>query len=73
MYTLEDLDGEIIDGIYYEEELCLVRKNLNEAALEIDEILQTKGRGKSKKFLVSWRGYPNKFNSWIRASDLIEI
>ena len=40
MYTLEDLDGEIIDGIYYEEELCPVRKNLNEAAFEIDEILQ---------------------------------
>ena len=32
VYTLEDLDGEVIDGIYYEEELCPFRKNLNEAA-----------------------------------------
>lgn len=73
VYTLEDLNGEIIDGVYYEQELCHVEKNLNEAVFEIDEILKTKGNGKFKKYLVSWRGYPSQYNSWIAASDLINI
>lgn len=73
IYTLQDLNGEIIDGIYYEQELCPVQKNLEEETFEIDEILDTKGRGKSKKYFVSWLGYPAKFNSWILASDLVDI
>ena len=73
VYTLEDLDGEVIDGVYYEEELCPVEKNLSEAAFEIDKILQTKGRGRTKKHLVSWCGYPAKFNTWILASELVDI
>ena len=28
VYKLEDLNGEAIDGIYYEEELCPVKKTL---------------------------------------------
>ena len=73
IFILQDLNDEIIDGIYYEQELCPVKKNLSEEVFEIDEILQTKGRGKSKKYFVSWRGYPAKFNSWVLASDLVDI
>jgi len=73
VYTLKDLNGDVIDGIYYEQELCRVKKNLSDALFEIDKILETKGRGKSKKYFVSWKGYPPNFNSWIPASDIVDL
>ena len=71
VYELSDLSGEVIDGIFYEQELTLVnKKNLEEEEFIVDKIIKSKGRGKNKQFLVSWRGYPSKFNSWIPASNL---
>lgn len=70
VYILEDLDGEKIDGYFYEEQLSRVRKELGSDVFEIGEILETKGRGRGKRYFVSWKGYPEKFNSWISARDL---
>ena len=70
VYTLEDLAGEKIDGFFYEEQLSRVRKDLDSESFEIDEILESKGRGSNKQYFVSWKGYPEKFNSWITARDL---
>lgn len=70
VYELSDLSGEVIDGIFYEQELNPVDKNLEGEEFIVDEIISSKGRGKNKQFLVSWRGYPSKFNSWIPASNL---
>lgn len=70
VYMLEDLAGDKIDGLFYEEELSRVRKNLDSDVFEIDEVLGSKGRGRTKKFLVSWKGYPEKFNSWVSAKAL---
>ena len=39
----------------------------------IDKIIKYKGRGKNKEVLVSWKGWPKKFNSWIPASNLIKL
>ena len=73
VYTLEDLDGEPIEGFFYEEELSRVEKDLNTASFQIDEILNTKGKGKNKTYFISWKGYPNKFNSWVSANNLKKI
>lgn len=73
VYTLEDLAGEEIDGFFYEQELSKVNKDLNADIFEVDEILETKGRGRGKKYFVSWKGYPDKFNSWISANDLKQL
>lgn len=70
VYILEDLDGEKIDGYFYEEQLSRVRKDLESDVFEIDKILDSKGRGGSKRYFVSWKGYPEKFNSWIPAKYL---
>ncbi|KAL7292716.1 hypothetical protein TKK_0013839 [Trichogramma kaykai] len=64
VYYVEDLAGEPIDGFFYEQELTRVRKNLDTAVFEVEKILDTKGRGRNKKYLVHWRGYPDKFDSW---------
>lgn len=74
IYFLEDLNGQSIDGFYYDEELSPAKKpNLEEDLFEIDEIIQTVGKEKKKKCLVSWKGYPPEFNSWIFADDIKKI
>ena len=36
---------------------------------EID-ILDTRGKGKKKEYLVHYRGYPKTYDEWKKASDL---
>lgn len=67
VYLLEDLEGEEIDGLFYEAELQRVVKD---DVMTVDKIIRTRGKGASKKLFVSWRGYPEKFNSWIAASSV---
>jgi len=73
VYELCDLADEVIDGIFYEEELARVEKNLQNEEFIVDRVLKSRGRGNNKQLLVSWRGYPAKFNSWIPASDLTAL
>ncbi|XP_025159882.1 uncharacterized protein LOC112589718 [Harpegnathos saltator] len=70
MYKLRDLSGEVIDEIFYEQELTGVNKNLQEEEFIVDKVIRRRGRGANKEFFVSWRGYPSKFNSWIAASNI---
>lgn len=69
VYTITDLDGEVIEGIFYEVELQRVVIT-DETTFKIDKILEERGKGASRKLLVKWKGYPDKFNSWILASTL---
>ena len=66
LYFLEDLQGEPIKGILYREELILTSP---QDLYRID-IVRTKTVAGRKKYLVKWRGYPNKFNSWIDENQL---
>ena len=69
VYKIEDLNGEEIEGVFYEQELQRVYKNDSESFV-IDKILKTKTEKGSKKFFVSWQGYPSSFNSWITENDI---
>ena len=73
VYVVKDLANEEIDGFFYEQELGLVRKNLETEEFQIDRVIRTKGTGSNKQVYVSWKGYPEKFNSWIPASNLTDI
>ena len=74
-YVLEDLNGEIIDGFFYPEELVLVgRERLApDKRFKVERVIRTEGRGAKKRALVKWFGYPDKFNSWVKASELEDI
>lgn len=69
VYEVKDLNGEIIDGNFYGAELQKIKFDPN-AEFKIDKVIKSKGKGASKKLLVSWRGYPPAFNSWIFEKDL---
>lgn len=69
VYTLKDLENEPITGTFYEKELQRVVFDPT-TKYKIDKVIRTRYSGSRKEVLVKWKGYPNKFNSWILASNL---
>ena len=67
VYRIQDFKKETLEGTFYEEELQKVEKP---EFYIIQDILEEKGRGRKKEYLVSWKGYPKEANSWIPASFL---
>ena len=68
-YRLCDLDREDIKGTFYEAELQLVEYSA-QGSFEIEKVIKKRGCGKKEGVLVKWKGWSEKFNSWILTSDL---
>jgi hypothetical protein len=60
--------GEILEGIFYAEELQKVIKT--DDVYKIEPILKKRKMGQRVQYLVKWLGYPESFNSWIFKQDL---
>ena len=71
VYKLKDHDGEELKGTFYEKELQKIIKR--DDVYEVEKVLKKRGRGKNVQYLVKWLGYPNKFNSWVPASQINKI
>ncbi len=69
-YSLKDYDDEKIEGTFYDTEVQKVIKM--DDIYKIEKILKTRRRGRVKEYLVKWKGYPNKFNSWVNEKDMSE-
>lgn len=69
-YILKEWNGDIVqDGTFFPNELSKVLTR-EDRTWNIDQVLKTKGKGRSKMLFVSWQGYPATYNSWIRASEV---
>ena len=66
-YFLKDLNGEKIDGTFYEQEL--LKTNMKENNLYIIEKIIKKV---NNRCLVKWKSYPDKFNSYVNKNDIIK-
>ena len=64
-FILEDYVGEILKGTFYPQELQKISKK--DDVYRIEKVLK---REKHRLF-VKWKGYPDKFNSWISVKDLV--
>ena len=64
-YKLADLQGEEIKGTFYEPELQKTEQQI----FRIEKVIK-KEKGRS---LVKWKGYSDKFNSWVDNKDLIDL
>ena len=62
-YVVNDLSGEEMTGSFYEKEL----QKTSQEKFRIEKVLKRKG----DKLYVKWKGYDNRFNSWIDKKDLI--
>jgi len=63
-YELRDLLGESIKRQFYELEIQRVLRSDDERFV-VDRILKTRKRDGKIQYLVSWEGYPSKFDSWV--------
>ena len=67
VYKLKEYDGTEVQGTFYEQELQRVKRP---SVFRIERILRRRGRGRRRQYFVKWRGYPNKYNSWVDASSV---
>ena len=65
-YKIKDLNGEIIEGIFYQQEL---QKSKNNSEVYVIEKIIRKNKN---KYLVKWRNYTDNFNSWVDKDDVIK-
>ena len=65
-YKLKEANGDVVVGSFFQDEL--VQYNPSEF-YEID-VLKTRGKGKKKEFLVHYRGWPNTYDEWKKASNM---
>ena len=64
-YFLKDLQGEKIDGSFYEQELLKTKQN---DLYIIEKIIKKVGN----KYLVKWKNYSDKFNSYVNQNDIVK-
>ena len=65
-YKIKDLNGEIIDGVFYEREL---QETKNNSEVYIIEKIIKKNKN---MYLIKWRSYSNDFNCWIDKNDIVK-
>ena len=66
-YIIKDYNNEIIEGSFYENEL----QKTDQDFCRIYKVI--KKDYKKQLALVSWKGYPKGFNSWIPLNDVEKI
>ena len=64
-YIIADLQGKKIDGTFYEPELQKTEQQI----YRIEKVIEKR----KNKSLVKWKGYSDKFNSWVDNKDLIDL
>jgi ribosomal protein L21E len=69
VYRLKDMQDEDIKGTFYQSELQKVDIHPDQL-WKIEKILRSKGKGTNKQYLIKWKYYPAKFNSWVKATDV---
>lgn len=70
VYKLADWNGEPIDGIFYEKEVQSVEPS---DLFFVERIIQKRKLHNRNQCFVKWRGWPDKFNSWIDEEEVIKL
>ena len=71
VYKLKDDAGEILEGTFYEPELQKIIKN--DDVYRDEKILHMGKRKGVVGYLVKWKGYVDKFNSWVSERDISKL
>ncbi|KAF0021869.1 hypothetical protein F2P81_025878 [Scophthalmus maximus] len=72
VYRLKDYDGEPIEGAFYEAELQKVNV-APDKIYAVERVLDERVVRGEKQKLVKWRNWPEKFNSWVTADNLMNV
>ena len=71
VYKLKDDSGEILDATFYEEQLQKVIKN--DDVYRVEKVWRKRKHNGDVEYFVKWKGYPDKFNSWVAESDISKL
>ena len=71
VYKLKDDACEILEGTFYETELQKIIKN--DDVYRVEKIMRKRKRRGVVEYFVKWKGYPDKFNSWVPASNISKL
>ena len=71
MYQLKDYNNDVIRGYFYEPEMQ--HSYIGDDVYKVEKILKKRKRKKITEVLVKWKGWGDKFNSWIPESELQDI
>ena len=66
-YQLKDYSGEIISGTFYQNQLI---KAYEQETYMVEKVIRSREKGNKKEYLVRWKGWAPKFDSWISGQDL---
>ena len=67
-YKVQEFDGSLLKGTFYEQDLQKVNVKDNDI-FRIEKIVKRKGN----KVLVQWKGWPQKYNSWIEKGQIAKL
>ena len=68
-YKIDEYDGTPLKGTFYKQDLQKVYMSEEDDLFRIDKIVKRKG----DKVLVHWKGWPDKYDSWIDKKELQTI
>ena len=71
VYKNIDDAGEILDGTFYEPELQKIIKN--DDVYRVEKVLRKRKRSGVTEYFVYWKGYSDKFNSWVSEKDISNL
>ena len=72
IYKVKDFNGKDLEGTFYQSELQKVTIK-DDQLWKIDKILKQRRRKNKTEYFVRWLHWPNSFNSWVDAKDVIDI
>lgn len=64
-YKVDEWDGTQVKGTFYAEDLQKVTVE-DDDLFRIDKIVRRKGN----KVLVHWKGWPDKYDTWLNKKDV---
>ena len=67
-YKINEWDGTPLRGTFYAQDLPKVTV-MDDDLFRVEKIIKRKG----DKVLVRWKGWPDKYNSWVEKRDLLRM
>ena len=69
-YKLKDYDGEIVTGTFYQSQL---NRAYEQDTYLIERVLKTRKKAEQTEYLVRWKGWAPKYDSWVSETDVESI
>lgn len=72
MYKVKDFNDETIESDFYENDMQKVYKEENSLWL-VEKLIRKRKRRGQTEWLVKFQSWPDKFNLWVKESDIADL